>query len=152
MDEIATGQGRPYRGHTLRSVCPLYGRRASADDGSRLATMKRLIPIAGAALLLAGCAAATPAIPEDDYIRFVSELPSYAEMPTATLADLGKGFCEVREVAESSGVTQVDAQLQYLKMATDEGIEAGDAGAFLAYATARYCPEFLDESLSSLLD
>lgn len=93
---------------------------------------------------LAGCASNPQALPEADFLELTGELASYADFPDETLIDLGKGVCEVRAAAENEGTTQLDASLQYLGMATDKGLDAGDVGSFLVYATGTYCPQHLE--------
>lgn len=117
--------------------------------------MKRLamVPIV-AVLAFAGCATVAPdRIAEEDYFSMVRGLASYEGMPDANLVELGDGFCSVRDVADESGADQLEVELQYLKMATEQGIAAGDVGSFMPYATARFCPEYLGEDgLASLLE
>ncbi|MHA6695629.1 lipoprotein [Homoserinimonas sp. A520] len=115
--------------------------------------MKRILAITAAALMLAGCSSQADSLTDEHYFSMVGELASFKGMPEANLADLGSGFCDVRETAEDSGFSQMDAGLQHLKMATDQGMSAGDIGSFMVFATARYCPQFLGEDgLASLLD
>ena len=115
----------------------------------RIATFALLL----GGLMLAGCASSPAGISEDQYREFMSELPSYVGVEEVSLVKLGSGLCEMRAVGEETGTTQVEVDVQYLKIATDAGFDARDVGAFLVYATSAYCPEYSDaDGLRSLLD
>lgn len=105
--------------------------------------MKRLVPAALAVLMLAGCSAAPQGIGQGDYVRFVGELDSYKNMDEPTIQELGKSICDLREKA---GDNQAGIESVYLSQTVAGGFDAHDVGAFLVYATARYCPEYLDQS------
>lgn len=116
--------------------------------------MKRfLAPLTLLTLALAGCSPQTEAVPEDIYFELMADLPSFANVPDDVLTELGEGLCSVRDTADENDLSQTEAELRYLKMATDEGMEAGDIGAFFVYATATYCPQYVDgDSIRDLLD
>ena len=99
--------------------------------------MKRLGGIAAiSALLLAGCASTT-ALPEADYFDLVRETPGLSGLTDENIRNTGEQFCGVFDTSE-------DAFVQLLNVAIDNGMDAGDAGAYITYSVTQYCPEHTD--------
>lgn len=114
--------------------------------------MKRLLALTALALVaLSGCSSPPEPLPESTYFELMAGLDSYENVPNENLADLGEGFCGVRDIAADAGTGQELAELEYLDMATEMGFAAEDVGAFFVYATATYCPEHATGELEEML-
>jgi len=105
--------------------------------------MKARVIIGGiaVALLMAGCSAAPEALPESDYFEMVQDNVSVLDGATdEQLRTVGKQACEAMKSAGNDN----EAYAGTLKALLDSGLEAGEAGQFIVYATSTYCPDQVD--------
>ena len=101
--------------------------------------MKYAVAITSIALLaalgLSGCAGAKT-LPESEHFDMVRERESFAPVDDAQLRQFSADICEVLEE-----VPEPDGYMAILDVYLDNGYDAGDTGAFIAFSVAQYCPE-----------
>jgi hypothetical protein len=98
--------------------------------------MKKWLLLGVLALALTGCS--SDKLSEQEYYDLVHETAGLSGMDNADIKTNGENTCAVFDEIDEPYPPALGAMI-------DGGLEAGDAGALIAYSVAQYCPEHLND-------
>lgn len=103
--------------------------------------LKAIACVALLATALTACAseAARPVLSDADFQELANGIESYATYNDTGLTEEAKKVCSAMEGAEPD-----KSWLSAVKLLTEQGIPAGDAGAFIAVAVSHRCPDMVE--------
>jgi hypothetical protein len=110
-----------------------------------LPTMRKILLVGvAAALLLTGCSATPEAIPAELYYENARAVTAFAESSDAALDGYAEEACEAMRAGDTD-----TSWLLGVKMLTEAGMDAEEAGSYLVWAASYRCPEMVERFPSS---
>lgn len=107
--------------------------------------MSRCWMVIGVAVVLGltGCASQGGAISESEFLKKAHALDTYADADASydtRIVETAHNVCDAMKGEAEPDV----AWVRTVGAMTDGGMDAGDAGAFITYSVAAYCPDQLE--------